>query len=397
MFTATAVSHGAWGNQLALTVSAGTVAPASNKIPTFTLVVKLNGVEVERWNEVSTDPTSNRYLDAVINNYSKYIDVVTTSTAKTANAAWAFFTNDVTPAGGSEGSAIASADYTTAINKLDVVDAPLIMNAPGVSGASNATITTLISKAESRGNSFVVIDPTNDSSATTIGASVVGSYPASSYAAVYYPMLKMVDPTKTGPGAVRTTYPGGAVVGAYIRSEVARTVAKAPAGYSLDVRNALGLATAFTPAETGTLYDTYGVNTFKAIPGGGIVINGTRTLDRNTPGKYITIRRSLNFLKQSLKDVTAFAVFEPNDEQLWTSLSLRCSSVLSEFWRAGGLKGNNTQQAFYVVCDSSNNTVESIAQGQVNIEVGVALQYPAEFVVLNISQWTGGSSAVSSL
>jgi len=50
-----------------------------------------------------------------------------------------------------------------------------------------------------------------------------------------------------------------------------------------------------------------------------------------------------------------------------------------------------------VVCNTTNNTTTSIDQGIVNVEVGVALQYPAEFIVINLSQWTGGSNAVESL
>jgi len=73
------------------------------------------------------------------------------------------------------------------------------------------------------------------------------------------------------------------------------------------------------------------------------------------------------------------------------------SSFLSEFYRSGGLVGDNASQAFFVVCNTTNNTTTSIDQGIVNVEVGVALQYPAEFIVINLSQWTGGSNAVESL
>lgn len=397
LFTVQAVSPGVWGNTISVAVSNGVVAASTTQIPTFNLTVLINGtVELERWNEVSTDPASNRYIDAVINNYSKYINVVTATAAKSPTTGWTFNNNAFTLSGGTDGAAVSTSDYSTAISRLDLVDNSLIMNAPGVGGQSNAIITSLVSKATTRGNSFVVIDPTTDTTAATINT-IASSYGTSSYAAVYYPMLKMADPTKSGVGAVRDTYPGGAVVGAYIRSEINRTVAKAPAGYGLDIRNAFGLTASFTPSETATMYDTYGVNTFKVVPGGGVIINGTRTLDKTTPGKYIPIRRSLNYVKQLLKDVTAFAVFEPNDENLWNQTTLKCSAILSEFWRNGGLKGANTQQAFYIICDGTNNTAESVAQGIVNVEVGVALQYPAEFIVINVSQWTGGSNAVSSL
>lgn len=394
LFTVAATSPGAWGNSLTLEVSAGTVSATATQIPTFNLVVKLGGSEVERWNEVSVDPNNNRYLETVINTYSRYISVVAPTI--TADADWVFELTPVALTTGSDGSAVADADYTAALSQLDIVEGVLLLNAVGQT--STTVVNAFTAKAEARGNGFVIVDPS--ASAVTvadIGASVVGGYGQSTYCAVYYPMLKMVDPSKTGPGAIRTTYPGGAVAGAYVRTEVARTVAKAPAGYDIDVRNALGLETVLTPADTATLYDTYQVNMFKAVPGAGVVINGARTLDKSSPGKYIPLRRSLNYLKQAISDATAFAVFEPNDERLWTRLNVSVSALLADFWRAGGLKGANASQAFYVVCDSSNNTPTSIANGEVHIEIGVALQYPAEFVVVSISQWTGGANTVETL
>lgn len=394
LFTATAVSAGTWGNGLTFEVSAGVVSPTASQIPTFNLVIKLDGLEVERWNELSTDPANSRYAQVVLNNYSKFVTIVVPTIA--ANASWVWHTSSVGSSSGTNGSAIADSDYTTALTNLDVIEGVLLLNAVGKTSAT--VVNAFLAKAESRGNSFVIIDP--DASVTdpsVIGGTTVGGYSVSSYGAVYYPMLKMVDPSKSGPAAIRNTYPGGAIAGAYIRTETSRTVAKAPAGNSVDLRNALGLVTQFTESQTGTLYDNYNVNVLKAIPGGGIIVNGARTLVKTTPDKFIPIRRSLNYLKQALKDATAFAVFEPNDERLWARLSVVVSSVLSEFWRAGGLKGTNADQAFYVTCDTSNNTATTINNGEVHIEVGVALQYPAEYVVINISQWTGGSNTVETL
>lgn len=396
LFSVEAVSVGSWGNALSLTVSQGTTAAGSTQIPSFHLIISLDGAEVERWNDVSTDPASNRYLDTVINTYSKFIRVTTASGAKTPHSSWAFFTSGATTlAGGDDGATIADTDYISALDAFDLVEGVLLLNAPGKTSAT--VVNGLLTYAENRGNSFVVIDPSTETDATQIGTAVVNTYSQSSYGAVYYPMLKMADPTKTGPAAIRDTYPGGAVLGAYIRTEVNRTVAKAPAGYNVDIRNAYGLTGSFTETQAAGLYNDYGVNLFKAVPGGGIIINGTRTLDKQTPGKFIPIRRSMNYLKQALKDATAFAVFEPNDDRLWTNITMRVASLLGDFWRSGGLKGRNTAEAFYIVCDETNNTAETIAQGEVRIEVGVALQYPAEFIVINISQWTGGANSVANL
>lgn len=95
--------------------------------------------------------------------------------------------------------------------------------------------------------------------------------------------------------------------------------------------------------------------------------------------------------------MTEFAVFEPNDERLWSSISLKLEKFLSDFWGAGGLRGRTTSEAFYVVCNSTNNTQNEIDNGEVHVEIGVSLLYPAEFIVINVSQWLGGSTTAENI
>jgi phage tail sheath protein FI len=396
LFTANAISKGIWGNDLTVEFTAGSVVASASVIPTFNLIVKLSGVEVERWNDLSPEISSNRYLVTILNTYSSYIKGVVIGgavAAETADVSWAFKSTATAFTQGVAGSATQDSDYIAALSQLDSVEGVLLLNA--VNKTSTSIVNAFIDKAQTRGNSFVIIDPDMaETNVTTIGGTTVGGYTSSNYAAVYYPALLMVDPSKTGPGAIRTTAPGGAIAGAYVRTEIERNVAKTPAGVNVNVRNAIGLASTFTESQTGTLYGTYNVNTLKSIPGGGIIINGGRTLDKNPPGKYISARRTLNYLKQTLKDSTSYAVFEPNDEKLWTQLTMGISALLSEFWTKGGLKGATTSEAFYVVCNSTNNTAITVDNGEVHLEVGVALQYPAEFIVINLSQWTGGSNSI---
>jgi phage tail sheath protein FI len=89
--------------------------------------------------------------------------------------------------------------------------------------------------------------------------------------------------------------------------------------------------------------------------------------------------------------LTAFAVFEPNDQRLWNRIINTVETELISFWQSGGLRGNTFSDAFYIKCDGTTNTQQTIANGQVILEVGVALQRPAEFVVIRISQYDSGS------
>jgi phage tail sheath protein FI len=303
------------------------------------------------------------------------------------------------PLGGGTQSTVQDTDYTAALTALDTIDGNLILNAVGQT--SSTVISGFVAKAANRGDSFVIIDP--DSDDTTLNeiqatAANFSSLSNGGYAAHYAPMLEMIDPAKTGPGAIRTTYPGGAIAGLFVRTEVERTVAKAPGGYQAEIRGALGTALKLSDQQIGALYNgTPQVNSFKAVPGAGVIVFGVRTLQKVNPDKYINVRRTLNYLKHNLKQLTDFAVFEANDSRLWSEINIKVSSFLSEFWRAGGLKGDQASSAFYVVCDETNNTATTIDQGIVNVSVGVALQYPAEFISINLAQWSGGSNAVESL
>jgi len=82
-----------------------------------------------------------------------------------------------------------------------------------------------------------------------------------------------------------------------------------------------------------------------------------------------------------------WAVFEPNDQNLWAKIKLNVSAFLTTVWRSGALFGATAQEAFYVKCDAETNPPKLREIGQVVTEIGVAVVRPAEFVIFRISQW----------
>ena len=103
---------------------------------------------------------------------------------------------------------------------------------------------------------------------------------------------------------------------------------------------------------------------------------------------YVKIRRYMAYLEQSLDSGTQWAVFEPNGEALWARIRTTVTDLLTNEWRSGKLQGATAEQAFFVRCDQSTMTQNDLDNGRLNIVVGVALVKPAEFVTLNIGQWT---------
>ena len=409
LWTLESKSPGSWGNNLTVdytfddtTMVTPLTAPKFTLDTLFSVTVKLNGVEVENWAGLTIDPSDNRYIGSVLDLYSSYITTASVATVAAGaeltitGVGVGDFVTTGTFTNGSDGTgAIDSTEWASTLDNYDTITQGLLFNLVGQT--SSTIVNDAISKMIDRGNSFLIIDSPKTITTKAGFEATVSGYTQSSYAAVYGPALQMFDPTKTGAAAIRATFPGGAVAGAYIRSEIARGVSKAPAGYGLDIRNVYGLVATLTEADQGSLYKNQQLNLFTVVPGVGVVINGARTLARNTADKFITVRRSLNFLKQTIKDASAYALFEPNDERLWSDLTVKISALLTSFWGTGGLKGRTASEAFYVVCNSTNNTPTTVEDGQVNIEVGVALQSPAEFIVITISQWAGGSTAITNI
>ena len=84
-----------------------------------------------------------------------------------------------------------------------------------------------------------------------------------------------------------------------------------------------------------------------------------------------------------------WAAFDQNDPRLWVRIQRELNTHLTGLWRAGAIKGQTTQEAFYVKCDAETNSPQSREAGQVITEIGLAPSFPAEFVVVRIIHRAG--------
>ena len=137
-----------------------------------------------------------------------------------------------------------------------------------------------------------------------------------------------------------------------------------------------------------------GVNALRVFPGSTRpVVWGARTTCpvAEVPFRYINVRRLFLFVEQSVKQGIRWSLFEPNNLALWKKLDRTITEFLTRVWRSGALFGNSAAEAFYVKIDEENNPEALRALGQVNIEIGLAPTRPAEFVVVQIGMWEGGS------
>ncbi len=206
-----------------------------------------------------------------------------------------------------------------------------------------------------------------------------------SYAALYYPWIRVADLSGSGNGS-KLVPPSGHIVGIYNRSDAERGVHKAPANEV--VLSAIDLEINLSKADQDTL-NPIGVNCIRAFTGRGIRVWGARTLSSDGSWRYINVRRLFILIGASLERGMQWVVFEPNDYTLWAKVRRDTSAFLRVIWRTGALFGNTPEMAFYVKCDEELNPLEIRDLGQLIIEIGVAPVKPAEFVIFRISQWAG--------
>ena len=206
-----------------------------------------------------------------------------------------------------------------------------------------------------------------------------------SYAAMYYPWIRIADLSGSG-STSKVVPPSGHAIGVYNRVDGERGVHKAPANEI--VRGAIDLELNLTRGEQDTL-NPIGVNCIRAFPGRGIRIWGARTLSSDGSWRYISVRRLFIFVEASMDIGLQWVVFEPNDHTLWARVRRDVGSFLKTVWGSGALFGTTSDQAFYVKCDEEINPLEIRDLGQLIIEVGMAPVKPAEFVIFRISQWAG--------
>ena len=115
-------------------------------------------------------------------------------------------------------------------------------------------------------------------------------------------------------------------------------------------------------------------------------------MTRGGEWNYIPVRRTAIMLRVSIYRGIQWAVFEPNDTQLWAQLRLNISSFMMTLYRRGAFQGNTPDKAFFVKVDGETTTQADIDAGIVNIQIGFAPLKPAEFIVVQISQKAGQSA-----
>jgi len=357
---------------------------------------------VESFRSVSMLSTSADFAETVINGESALVtvDVLTGATA----GQYPTSANNGNQLLGGAAANPAAPDYTALYeNRLRKFRDISIIVLPGenwaADGTGNPVIAATLSHCDKMKNRIVIVDPPAGHELENSNTVATMSLPTSTYSVLYYPWVEMANPLyhpDKAPDRRKTVQipPSAIAAGMWSKIDGKRGVWKAPAGVEARVTGAAGLEFTVENLEQDQL-NPLGVNCIRKLPNFGSVFWGARTLSTNADPewRYVPVRRTAIYIEESIYRGIQWAVFEPNDHPLWSSLRANIGAFMNGLFRAGAFQGQTAKDAYFVRCGLGDTMTQGdIDRGQVIVMVGFAPLKPAEFVIVRIQQKVGEES-----
>lgn len=269
---------------------------------------------------------------------------------------------------------------------LDRVDEMMQLIIPDFAGDTLVT-GDMIDYAEGRKDIFCILTtPQGSDAQEAVDYIRITLNRPTKYAAMYWPWVKVADPLNNNrPMALP---PVAHVAGVYARTDVNKNVGKAPGGTSdgalrfltgLEYTPDKGDRDTVTGAKINSLIDT---------PQTGKAVWGVRTMSADSEWRYINAVRLFMFVEKSVFNATHWAVFESIGPGLYSRLKTQLDNFLNGLFTTGHFAGRNASEAYFVVCDESNNPAAVVNAGQVVVDVAIAPNKPGEFIRFRFAQFT---------
>ncbi len=130
------------------------------------------------------------------------------------------------------------------------------------------------------------------------------------------------------------------------------------------------------------------INAIRTFPGRGVMVWGARTLDGNSQDwRYLSVRRTVIMIEQSIKVAAEAYVFKPNVVNTWVTVKGMIVNFLTDVWRQGALAGAVPEDAFSVdIGLGVTMTPTDVLDGKMLITVKLAVTRPAEFIIITVQQ-----------
>jgi hypothetical protein len=350
----------------------------------------------ENWPNLSMDPRHSRYWATVVNSAYVTVSLPQTPSVQTPplNRPADIAATALSGGTADNPSLIGLAEYQQALASLVPIQDVQLVCVPD--RTDQGVQQAVVAHCETMADRFAILQTRQGLNADASQGSPLMTQrgwcqSANGYAALYYPWIQINDPSSLTGNDTILVPPCGHIAGIYARSDQTG-VQNAPANQG--VTDAVGLEVNVDGVTQGLL-NVAGINVIRIFPGQVLpLVWGARTTvpTNQTQFLYINVRRLFIFVETSLKLGLQPYVFQTNDTGLWQRLNRTINDFLTRVWLSGGLFGAKASEAFYIEIDDENNPPSSRALGQVNITIGMAPVYPAEFVIVTIGIWDGGSS-----
>lgn len=385
-FTITADSPGLDGNHTQVVITDSIVDG------TFTMQVFSFGSPVESWGNLSKDQSSAFYVSSFLALVSDYIRVID-NTATLALPMPGTYQLDP----GSDGIPSDPDDQdtllvgtTTTMTGLQSLSDPEQINIDLVAipgHPSTGNVLDLLNFCQNtREDCFAIIEPPFGLNVTEIIDWQNGVHPLndtrfdSDFGALYWPWVQIRD---TFNKVNVWVPPAGVVLSTYALSDSIGAPWFAPAGTTRGV--VPGVLDVFSRPTLEERDEMYGnrnaVNPIISFPDlGNFVIFGQKTLQRRPSAlDRVNVRRMLLFVEKQIKLNARDLIFEPNDPVLWNSFITMATNVMTP------IKNRRGMTAFKIVCDSTLNTPDIIAQNEMRAQIGIQPVYAAEFIFIEFT------------
>ena len=401
--TVSAMGDGPWGNNLYIRITRVGSDDFDMEVGTRNNDGTFYSLE-PAYEKLSLDSTDDNYAEEVINNTSSLIQVSVSGEGLptvTSDDGDGDGDDDGLPLENGAQTSPTDTDYSSFYqNTLRKIRDVSIIVLPGESwaadGTGNAIIDATRAHCEKEKNRMVIVDPPENHELENSGVVSTMSLPTSTYTVLYYPWVGMANPLyhrDRNPNASATVNvaPSSIAAGMWAKIDGKRGVWKAPAGVKTQLTGASSLRYNVDNLEQDQL-NPVGVNCIRNLPGYGTVIWGARTLatKADPEWRYVPVRRTAIFIEESIYQNIQWAVFEPNDEPLWSTLRANIGAFMNGLFRAGAFQGQKADDAYFVRCGLGDTMTQgNIDRGQVIVLVGFAPLKPAEFVIVRIQQKVG--------
>jgi hypothetical protein len=130
------------------------------------------------------------------------------------------------------------------------------------------------------------------------------------------------------------------------------------------------------------------INPITILPGIGLVVWGQKTRDPNTESMdRVNVARLVNYLRTIFAGAGNAFLFEPNDKITRDQFAAQLNSALNDLVAKRGIYD------YLVVCDTSNNTPDIIANNELYADVAIEPEKAVEFIYIPIRLYNPGQIA----